>query len=244
MMPWGLRLPVHQFDHHPCVSLRWAHRRASCTRCRRTPCSARGAAARYRTRSLWSRRKWQKFPEISFKLNSLRYSYTASPEDDLCSRSWSTSQCGSLLTGGGRHQIRSKVPLIYAHCESQQSYWQKVTWGVGLLFLPPLLLLLLSPDLERAPPRRSPDLDRPFGLKMMIDQKCFPMAISRNLGERFLGDGDLFFGAGEGEAFLRGEGDSLCGGWNKNLQHFYNRCRAEGGTNPMQKNMRVLLLSR
>jgi len=27
-----------------------------------------------------------------------------------------------------------------------------------------------------------------------------------------LGDGDLFFGAGEGEAFLRGEGDSLCGG--------------------------------
>ena len=46
------------------------------------------------------------------------------------------------------------------------------------------------------------------------------MAISRNLGERFFGDGDLFFGAGEGEAFLRGEGDSLCGGWNKNLQHF------------------------
>ena len=63
----------------------------------------------------------------SFKLNFLGYLYTASPEDDLCSRSWSTSQCGSLLTGGGRHQIRSKVPLSYAHCESQQSYWQKVT---------------------------------------------------------------------------------------------------------------------
>ena len=73
MMPWGLRLPVHQFDHHPCVSLRWAHRRASCTRCRRTPCSARGAAARYRTRSLWSRRKWQKSPEeiIQIKFSRL-----------------------------------------------------------------------------------------------------------------------------------------------------------------------------
>ena len=54
----------------------------------------------------------------------------------------------------------------------------------------------------------------------MIGQECFPMAMSRNLGERFFGEGDLFFGAGEGEAFLRGEGDSLCGGWNKNLQHF------------------------
>ena len=31
------------------------------------------------------------------------------------------------------------------------------------------------------------------------------------LGERFLGDGDLFLGAGEAEAFLRGEGDSLGG---------------------------------
>ena len=33
--------------------------------------------------------------------------------------------------------------------------------------------------------------------------------IKKNLGERFFGDGDLFFGAGEGEAFWRGEGDSL-----------------------------------
>jgi len=41
---------------------------------------------------------------------------------------------------------------------------------------------------------RSPDLERAFGL-----------------GERFLGDGDLFLGAGEAEAFLRGEGDSLGG---------------------------------
>ena len=58
----------------------------------------------------------------------------------------------------------------------------------------------------------------------MIGQECFLIAISRNLGERFFGDGDLFFGAGEGEAFLRGEGDSLCGGWNKNLQHFSHFC--------------------
>ena len=58
----------------------------------------------------------------SFSLSFLGYLHNASPEDDLCSRSWSTSQCGSLLTEGKRLQIRSKVPLIYAHCESHHSY--------------------------------------------------------------------------------------------------------------------------
>ena len=52
----------------------------------------------------------------SFKLNFLDYLHTALPEDDPCSRSWSISQCGSLLTKG--EDIRSEVPLIYAHCES------------------------------------------------------------------------------------------------------------------------------
>ena len=56
----------------------------------------------------------------SFRLNFLGYLHTASPEDDLCSRSWSASQCGSLLTEGGK--TSDKFPLIYAFCESHQSY--------------------------------------------------------------------------------------------------------------------------
>ena len=45
----------------------------------------------------------------------------------------------------------------------------------------------------------------------MINMIVLSFLMTWYLGERFLGDGDLFLGAGEAEAFLRGEGDSLGG---------------------------------